>query len=167
MIDRQEILEFSRELGLSTEVLEKDNVLGWLLAGIYNHPDLKSAWLFKGGTCLKKCFFETYRTDKIQGAEATDTHFVPRYTIELTATGPVSIPPTATRAVSGSVSRPSSARGRSSLGVPFAGPKYVVECTVCGKRFTRQSYNTRLNPHKDKSGYDCYGRIGYLVDTKY
>ena len=38
MINRQEILEFSRELGLSTEVIEKDYVLGWLLAGIHNHP---------------------------------------------------------------------------------------------------------------------------------
>jgi predicted nucleotidyltransferase component of viral defense system len=61
VISRQEILEFSRELGLSTEVIEKDYVLGWLLAGIHNHPDLESSWLFKGGTCLKKCFFETYR----------------------------------------------------------------------------------------------------------
>src|SRR6266536_793424 len=61
MIDRQAILDFSRELGLSTEVVEKDYVLGWLLAGIYNHADLKSLWLFKGGTCLKRCFFETYR----------------------------------------------------------------------------------------------------------
>ena len=61
MIDRQEILEFSRELGLAADIVEKDYVLGWLLAGIYGHADLKSAWLFKGGTCLKKCFFETYR----------------------------------------------------------------------------------------------------------
>ena len=61
MIDRQEILDFSRELGLATDVVEKDYVLGWLLAGIYDHPDLRSAWILKGGTCLKKCYFETYR----------------------------------------------------------------------------------------------------------
>ena len=34
--------------------------MGWLLAGIAQHP-LLSKWVFKGGTCLKKCFFETYR----------------------------------------------------------------------------------------------------------
>ncbi len=34
---------------------------GWILAGIYAHEDLTQCWLFKGGTCLKKCFFETYR----------------------------------------------------------------------------------------------------------
>ena len=50
MIDRQEILEFSRELGLAADIVEKDYVLGWLLAAIYSHADLKSAWLFKGGT---------------------------------------------------------------------------------------------------------------------
>lgn len=61
MIDRQEILEMSRELSLAPQVVEKDYALGWLLAGIYNHPDLLESWIFKGGTCLKKCYFETYR----------------------------------------------------------------------------------------------------------
>jgi len=109
----------------------------------------------------------SYRIDRIQGATATDTSFVPRYAIELSAAAPLSIPPTATRTVSGYASKPSSSRRRSSIGTPFTGPKYVVECSVCGKRFTRQSYDTHLNPHTDKSGYDCYGRTGYLVDTQY
>ena len=61
MIDRREILEFSRETGLAADIVEKDYVLGWLLAGIYDNRDLKNTWIFKGGTCLKKCFFETYR----------------------------------------------------------------------------------------------------------
>jgi predicted nucleotidyltransferase component of viral defense system len=61
VIDRLEILEFARELGLTPEIVEKDYVLGWLLGGIFNHPALQSTWLFKGGTCLKKCYFETYR----------------------------------------------------------------------------------------------------------
>jgi predicted nucleotidyltransferase component of viral defense system len=46
---------------LDPNIIEKDYVLGWLLAGISNHPELKSSWVFKGGTCLKKCYFETYR----------------------------------------------------------------------------------------------------------
>ena len=61
MIDRQEIMDFAREMGLDPNVIEKDYVLGWLLAGISNHPALNTDWVFKGGTCLKKCFFETYR----------------------------------------------------------------------------------------------------------
>jgi len=61
MIDRLEIMEFSREVGLAPEVVEKDYVLGWFLGAIYSHPALRADWLFKGGTCLKKCYFETYR----------------------------------------------------------------------------------------------------------
>ncbi len=61
MIDRQEILEFAREVGLDSNVIEKDYVLGWMLSGIGQHPRTRDTWVFKGGTCLKKCFFETYR----------------------------------------------------------------------------------------------------------
>ncbi|MDP3936928.1 MAG: nucleotidyl transferase AbiEii/AbiGii toxin family protein [Deltaproteobacteria bacterium] len=61
MIDKREILETASALGLLPSIVEKDYVLGWLLAGINAHPDLADAWVFKGGTCLKKCYFETYR----------------------------------------------------------------------------------------------------------
>lgn len=61
MITKQHILERAAEWGLRAEVVEKDYVLGWLLAGIANHAELRDAWIFKGGTCLKKCYFETYR----------------------------------------------------------------------------------------------------------
>jgi predicted nucleotidyltransferase component of viral defense system len=61
MIDKREILGTASTLGLLPSVVEKDCVLGWLLAGINAHPDLAESWVFKGGTCLKKCYFETYR----------------------------------------------------------------------------------------------------------
>jgi predicted nucleotidyltransferase component of viral defense system len=61
VIDRQEVMEFAREFGLAPQVIEKDYVLGWMLAGIAAHPDIGQSWVFKGGTCLKKCYFETYR----------------------------------------------------------------------------------------------------------
>lgn len=61
MIDRREILETATRMSLTPHVVEKDYVLGWMLAGISAHPALTDSWLFKGGTCLKKCFFETYR----------------------------------------------------------------------------------------------------------
>src|SRR5579864_9710043 len=60
MIPVSEILENSREWGLRPDVVEKDYVLVWLLAGISAQP-LTKEWIFKGGTCLKKCYFETYR----------------------------------------------------------------------------------------------------------
>ncbi len=49
MISRQENSELAREFGLDPNVVEKDYVLGWLLAGIFNHPALHAAWVFKGG----------------------------------------------------------------------------------------------------------------------
>ena len=61
MIDKREILATSRQTSLTPHVVEKDYVLGWMLAGICGHEDLAENWIFKGGTCLKKCFFETYR----------------------------------------------------------------------------------------------------------
>ena len=60
MITKAHILEVAGSQGLLPTAVEKDYVLGWLLAGISRHPEL-SRWVFKGGTCLKKCFFETYR----------------------------------------------------------------------------------------------------------
>ncbi len=61
VIKKSELMDFSREFGLAANVVEKDYVLGWVLAGIFNHPVIGTRWVFKGGTCLKKCFFETYR----------------------------------------------------------------------------------------------------------
>jgi predicted nucleotidyltransferase component of viral defense system len=61
LIDRREILELATATSLNPHVIEKDYVLGWILAGIYAHEELAESWIFKGGTCLKKCFFETYR----------------------------------------------------------------------------------------------------------
>ncbi|MGY3034307.1 putative nucleotidyltransferase component of viral defense system [Bradyrhizobium sp. USDA 4354] len=61
MIDKREILDLAAQTSLTPHVIEKDYVLGWMLAGIYAHEELAESWIFKGGTCLKKCFFETYR----------------------------------------------------------------------------------------------------------
>jgi len=61
MIDKSEIMTFSKKFGLRANVVEKDYVLGWMLAGIHNHDQIKDDWVFKGGTCLKKCYINTYR----------------------------------------------------------------------------------------------------------
>jgi hypothetical protein len=46
-------------------------------------------------------------------------------------------------------------------------PTYVIQCMYCGRRFTKKRYETSLNAHKDKSGYPCPSRTGFLVETKY
>lgn len=60
MIPKAEILQYANNYELLPTTIHKDYVLGWLLCEISIHKEL-SKWVFKGGTCLKKCYFETYR----------------------------------------------------------------------------------------------------------
>jgi predicted nucleotidyltransferase component of viral defense system len=55
-------LEQARQrTGTGWEVLERDYVLSWILAGISHHGQLRETLVFKGGTALKKCYFGDYR----------------------------------------------------------------------------------------------------------
>ena len=60
MIPKAQLLALTKHYGLLPTTVQKDYVIGWLLRAISTHPVL-SQWVFKGGTCLKKCYFETYR----------------------------------------------------------------------------------------------------------
>ena len=60
MIPKAMVFALAREELLRNTTIEKDYVLGWMLNGIAQDSQF-SGWIFKGGTCLKKCFFETYR----------------------------------------------------------------------------------------------------------
>ena len=61
MIPREEILALRGAWSLRGDVIEKDYMLGWALAAIAAASELSGTWVFKGGTCLRKCFYETYR----------------------------------------------------------------------------------------------------------
>lgn len=61
MITRVDIDDRVRLWGLREDVVEKDYVLGWVLWGLGQDPLLHRTWVFKGGTCLKKCYIDTYR----------------------------------------------------------------------------------------------------------
>jgi len=61
LITRFDIEERVRQWGLREDVVEKDYALGWLLWAIGSEPELQDRWIFKGGTCLKKCYMETWR----------------------------------------------------------------------------------------------------------
>ena len=61
MITRTDLNDRVREWNLRDDVVEKDYVIGWVLWGIGSDPQLSGGWAFKGGTCLKKCYLETYR----------------------------------------------------------------------------------------------------------
>ncbi len=47
--------------GVPWEVLERDYLLSWILAGIAQVEVLRDNLVFKGGTALKKCWFGDYR----------------------------------------------------------------------------------------------------------
>jgi len=61
VITRADIVQRVAEWQMTEEVIEKDYVLGWLLWGIGADSTLGNRWVFKGGTCLKKCYIETHR----------------------------------------------------------------------------------------------------------
>ena len=61
MISKDEILKNAEKYNLLPSTIEKDYMIGWVLAGIYNNEYLRDSLVFKGGTCLKKCFFNEYR----------------------------------------------------------------------------------------------------------
>ena len=58
---RPRLEEVRQRLGIRWEVLERDYLLSWVLAGINAVPELRETLVFKGGTALKKCYFGNYR----------------------------------------------------------------------------------------------------------
>jgi predicted nucleotidyltransferase component of viral defense system len=61
MIKPGEIQNKAREVGVRDQQIEKDYILSWILQGIAQHEQLSTTIVFKGGTVLKKVYFENYR----------------------------------------------------------------------------------------------------------
>ncbi len=61
MIKPGEIQNKARSAGVRDQQIEKDYILSWLLKGISQNKLLSGVLVFKGGTCLKKFYFEDYR----------------------------------------------------------------------------------------------------------
>jgi predicted nucleotidyltransferase component of viral defense system len=61
MIKPGEIQQKAREVGVRDQQIEKDYILSWILKGIAQHEQLSKTIVFKGGTVLKKIYFEDYR----------------------------------------------------------------------------------------------------------
>jgi predicted nucleotidyltransferase component of viral defense system len=58
---RTRLQEARKRLGIPWDVLERDYLLSWVLAGIVRVDALRDTLVFKGGTALKKCYFGEYR----------------------------------------------------------------------------------------------------------
>ena len=61
MIRPGEIQTKAREVGVRDQQIEKDYTISWILQGIAQHEQLSNSIVFKGGTVLKKVYFEDYR----------------------------------------------------------------------------------------------------------
>jgi uncharacterized protein len=61
MIKGAEIQKKAFQAGVRDLQIEKDYVLSWVLRGIALHTRLSTIMVFKGGTVLKKVYFEDYR----------------------------------------------------------------------------------------------------------
>jgi len=56
-----EIQKKARAVGVRDQQIEKDYILSWILQGVAMHNELSKSIVFKGGTVLKKVYFEDYR----------------------------------------------------------------------------------------------------------
>lgn len=61
MITTSELHRVAESEGLRFDQAEKDYVILWLLAGLAHSGANARGWLFKGGTCLRHCYYRNYR----------------------------------------------------------------------------------------------------------
>jgi predicted nucleotidyltransferase component of viral defense system len=61
MINRREIVEWSKKSNVPADTIDKDYVLGHFLNVLFSEQWARENLIFKGGTCLRKCYFENYR----------------------------------------------------------------------------------------------------------
>lgn len=61
MITTAELHRVAEEEDLRFDQTEKDYIILWLLSGLAHSGIAKHGWVFKGGTCLRHCYYEGYR----------------------------------------------------------------------------------------------------------
>jgi len=61
MIAEAEIRRYAAQWGVDPMVADLDYALGWFLAALYGTARSAGLLRFKGGTCLRKCYFAGYR----------------------------------------------------------------------------------------------------------
>lgn len=105
---------------------------------------------------------KAFLPDKIQGVESTEVEFEPQFEIELGKAG---------ESIGGgyfSRQRSGGSRSRHRIKTsawpnnPFA-QTYKVQCSTCGKVFTRKTRDQKIRKHKSPDGWDCFGRSGFQV----
>lgn len=96
---------------------------------------------------------------KVLNPEILDESFDPQFEIELSKAGE--------QTGKGYFGGGRTAVRRPSRSVYSGGPKYVVECSYCGKKFERKKADNTIRRHKDGSAWECPGRRGYALGWEY
>ena len=113
----------------------------------------------------------SYRVDRIESVKVTARVFKPRYEIEFSPSGTIHAPPTPRKSEFSSfggyglMRNPRRSSGRIRAANPF-GMKYVFQCSMCMKKFTKSTNDSTLRAHKNSFGMQCSGRHGYLISYK-
>lgn len=61
MITTAELHRVAEQEGLRFDQAEKDYIILWLLSGLAHSGAKEHGWVFKGGTCLRHCYYRSYR----------------------------------------------------------------------------------------------------------
>jgi len=76
MILRKEIAGIAAQTGVVKSTVDKDWALGHFIDAIFSIPELKQKLIFKGGTCLKKCYIPGYRFSEDLDFTSIDKDFI-------------------------------------------------------------------------------------------
>jgi len=113
----------------------------------------------------------SYRVDRIESIKVTTRVFKPRYEIEFSPSGTIHAPPIPRKSEFSSfggyglMGGPRRSTSRMRTTNPF-GMKYVYQCGMCMKKFTKTTNDSTLRAHKNSFGMQCSGRYGYLIGNK-
>jgi predicted nucleotidyltransferase component of viral defense system len=76
MIRKREIEQKAEVQNVPKSTIDKDWVLGHFLDAIYSITECRDKLVFKGGTCLRKCYFPNYRFSEDLDFTSVDPSFV-------------------------------------------------------------------------------------------
>jgi predicted nucleotidyltransferase component of viral defense system len=76
MIIQKEIVAIAAQKGVVKSTIDKDWALGHFIDAIFSIPELRQKLVFKGGTCLKKCYIPDYRFSEDLDFTSMDKDFI-------------------------------------------------------------------------------------------
>jgi predicted nucleotidyltransferase component of viral defense system len=103
---------------------------------------------------------KTFVAKDVVDLAVTDQEFDPRFLVEVSKAGE---PGERTHFAGRRGLRIAGARLRSR----YHGIVYLVECSSCGREFSRFQNSSAIRPHRGRDGSPCFGRSGWLQRTEY